>query len=112
MEPKTAFYIPHTSSVIFHNLLATNWNRKDLANLVIIGNSFAEYFDRSPSLMGNLYCKKCVSEYDLDFLNESAFSLINLMIAQPESFPPEGDVFWENKPSIISEGLDVIVPSK
>ena len=31
---------------MYDNLLAANWNAKDLANVVVFGNSFAGYDDR------------------------------------------------------------------
>ena len=42
----TLFYMPHCELFMYDNLLAANWNAKDLANVVVFGNSFAGYDDR------------------------------------------------------------------
>ncbi|KAG8190597.1 hypothetical protein JTE90_017862 [Oedothorax gibbosus] len=45
---KTIFFMPHCDLPLYDNLLSANWNENGLPNLIIIGNSFQNYFLKTP----------------------------------------------------------------
>lgn len=46
---KTLFFMPHCGKALYNNLLWANWKPDLLQNLIILGNSFADYQTRSLS---------------------------------------------------------------
>ncbi|KAF9183636.1 hypothetical protein BGZ51_000958 [Haplosporangium sp. Z 767] len=48
IEARTLFYMPHCPKGLYSHVLETNWTRKRLDQLVILGNRFSMY-DESPS---------------------------------------------------------------
>eukprot|EP00038_Savillea_parva_P009767 m.185721 g.185721 ORF g.185721 m.185721 type:complete len:303 (+) comp16540_c0_seq1:229-1137(+) len=42
-ETPTVFFMPHCEKELYNNLLSANWDTDTLANIIIIGNSFAYY---------------------------------------------------------------------
>ncbi|KAK3843364.1 MAG: SRR1-domain-containing protein [Linnemannia gamsii] len=48
VEVKTLYYMPHCPKGLYSLILETNWSRKCLGNLAILGNRFTMY-DESPS---------------------------------------------------------------
>jgi hypothetical protein len=43
----TVFFMPHCGKELYDNLLWANWDKDSLANVVIVGNSFAHYAENS-----------------------------------------------------------------
>ncbi len=43
----TLFYMPHCGKALYNNLLWANWKLENLRNLIIVGNSFSGYVDKT-----------------------------------------------------------------
>lgn len=46
---KTLFVMPHLDKPLFNNLLWANWHKRNLEQLMILGNSFSEMFTNMPT---------------------------------------------------------------
>ncbi|ORX98484.1 hypothetical protein K493DRAFT_406578 [Basidiobolus meristosporus CBS 931.73] len=45
----TLFYMPHCGKTLYNNLLASNWSRKAVANVYLIGNRLEMYHENEPT---------------------------------------------------------------
>ncbi|XP_042904889.1 SRR1-like protein [Parasteatoda tepidariorum] len=43
VSQRTIFFMPHCDLPLYNNLLWSNWNVKQMVNIIIIGNSFSNY---------------------------------------------------------------------
>lgn len=55
VEHWTLFFMPHCGKALCNNLLWANWSPHQLANIIIIGNSFSSIVERSPERLLKKY---------------------------------------------------------
>lgn len=72
-QGKTLFYMPHLDKSLYNNLLWKNWNARHINKLIIIGNSFKEIMDRTPSRILSKEYKYIYHSVHLGVCNETIF---------------------------------------
>lgn len=97
----SAFYLPHCPRFLYHNMISFNFNKEQLSELFIIGNSFANYEEQvklflqpKKTLVEDLYLTGAVNETSLNFLNNEVFDQISLMSIDSSKLPDTNDPFW------------------
>ena len=116
----TVVFMPHCCSTLCCNLLCANWS-PSLANLVIIGNSFAGYELRSmmpkqkkkivPMLQVLPYCRELPLK-ELPSAAEAAFSDTSVHVFPRDLLPGPGDKLWATRPHFPPPDHEVILAPK
>ncbi|KAK9719973.1 hypothetical protein K7432_004456 [Basidiobolus ranarum] len=45
----TLFYMPHCGKTLYNNVLASNWSREDIKNVLLVGNRLEMYHENEPT---------------------------------------------------------------
>lgn len=95
--------MPHCPLGLYGNLLLTNWNATNLANTIIIGNSFFNYelrrvrkTEETSSEELVFRAVKLVKEVNMELKsNEFGNAFNDQYLILWENLPPAGDSYWQ-----------------
>lgn len=73
-KKKTLFYMPHLDKSLYNNLLWKNWNLEAMNHLILIGNSFREIIERTPSRILSKEYVYIYNSIQLGIINETSFN--------------------------------------
>jgi hypothetical protein len=105
IDRTTLFFMPHCPRFLYHNLLAFNWNSAQLAELLIVGNSFRQYSEKcrlflqqKRSAVEDLFDAGMIDDDNLDFRGNDAFNGLSVISANRNRIAKADSLFFEDRP--------------